>query len=92
MSAELHPELTAHATRLLSDFDGSAWPVESVRGQISVGDASGLHLPAIPIAGSGYLLPDIEGHAVFGATSQAGDADANGRAPRPHDCRLQPRL
>jgi tRNA 5-methylaminomethyl-2-thiouridine biosynthesis bifunctional protein len=64
------------ALRLLGQ---PAWPIEAVRGQISFLDRShapSLTLPRMPIAGSGYLLPEIDGQAVFGATSQAGDMDA----------------
>ena len=61
------------AMRLLGS---PAWPVEKVRGQISLGPADGRWvLPNIPIAGAGYLLPQVGPHAVFGATSQAGDED-----------------
>ena len=52
-----------------------AWPIEKQRGQISVFQARGVTLPAIPVAGSGYLLPEVDGHGVFGATAQAGDDD-----------------
>ena len=53
-----------------------AWPVERVRGQISLWPTDGgLALPNIPIAGAGYLLPQVGPYAVFGATSQAGDDD-----------------
>ena len=38
-----------------------------------------MHLPTLPLAGAGYLLPDIDGLAVFGASSQPGDADADVR-------------
>jgi len=33
----------------------------------------------VPLAGAGYLLPDIGGHAMFGATSQRGDFDPSVR-------------
>ena len=53
------------------------WPIEKVRGQISLLAATALTLPRIPIAGAGYLLPVLAGgHAMFGATSQRGDDDA----------------
>ena len=66
-------------------LSGGAWPVESVRGQLSMlsaADAAGLTLPHVPIAGSGYLLPDIEGQLIFGATAAPGDDDP---AVRLHD-------
>jgi tRNA 5-methylaminomethyl-2-thiouridine biosynthesis bifunctional protein len=58
------------------------WPIEAVRGQISMLDAAlapGLALPHVPIAGAGYLLPVVNGLALFGATSQAGDMDGSVR-------------
>lgn len=58
------------------------WPVESIRGQVSWVErarAPGLALPRMPIAGAGYLLPELNGVALFGATSQAGDADTRVR-------------
>ncbi len=53
----------------------AAWPMQRVRGQISIAQATSLTLPRIPIAGSGYLLPAIDGRAIFGATTQPDDAD-----------------
>ncbi|MBC7955413.1 MAG: bifunctional tRNA (5-methylaminomethyl-2-thiouridine)(34)-methyltransferase MnmD/FAD-dependent 5-carboxymethylaminomethyl-2-thiouridine(34) oxidoreductase MnmC [Cytophagales bacterium] len=64
------------ALRLLGQ---PAWPIEAVRGQVSFLDhshAPSLTLPRLPVAGSGYLLPDIDGCALFGATSQPRDMDA----------------
>lgn len=60
------------------------WPglqgPQAVRGQLSMlplaaPEAQGLALPRLPIAGGGYLLPAIDGLAMFGATSQSGDTD-----------------
>jgi tRNA 5-methylaminomethyl-2-thiouridine biosynthesis bifunctional protein len=59
-----------------------AWPLLRVRGQISMARLSQigtLSLPLIPITGAGYLLPPIDGLAIFGATSQPGDDDASVR-------------
>ena len=70
------------ALRLLGD---AGLPIERVRGQISMAPTSALGLPdmpRLPIAGSGYLLPALNGQAVFGATAQRGDADP---AVRPAD-------
>ena len=53
-----------------------AWPLLKLRGQIStaqLGDIGALTLPRVPITGAGYLLPPIDGLAIFGATSQPGD-------------------
>src|SRR5205823_1010215 len=60
--------------RLLRHAD---WPVEKVRGQISLLPHTrfGAALPRLPIAGAGYLLPEVDGLAVFGATSQPADDD-----------------
>lgn len=52
------------------------WPIEPVRGQISQCDKASLpNLPKLPIAGAGYLLPELDGMALFGASSQPGDMD-----------------
>lgn len=64
----------AQATGTL--LDDPAWPVDAVRGQITQAPCPpGLRLPAVPIAGGGYVMPEVAGHAVFGATAQAGDPD-----------------
>jgi tRNA 5-methylaminomethyl-2-thiouridine biosynthesis bifunctional protein len=56
------------------------WPIDPVRGQISLWPASALALPRVPIAGAGYLLPELAGGlAMFGATSQRFDDDASVR-------------
>ena len=71
----------AEAPRLI----GAHWPIEPVRGQISMlnaADSNMLRAPKVPIAGSGYLLPQIGGQIVFGATAQPGDIDP---AVRPGD-------
>lgn len=52
------------------------WPIEPIRGQVSIGPAGDLPLPCVPLAGSGYLLPRTDGCVVFGATVQHGDDDA----------------
>lgn len=67
------------ALRLLGD---AGLPIERVRGQISMAPTSALGLPRmprLPIAGSGYLLPALNGQAVFGATAQPGDTDPSVR-------------
>jgi tRNA 5-methylaminomethyl-2-thiouridine biosynthesis bifunctional protein len=55
-------------------------PVRTVRGQVSWFEAdvlpARLQLPRVPLAGSGYLLPAVDGRAMFGATAQPGDLDA----------------
>lgn len=39
-----------------------------------------LALPHLPVAGAGYLLPELQGLALFGASSQIGDMDPEVRA------------
>lgn len=56
------------------------WPLGAVRGQLSLLPADGvarhgLSLPALPVAGAGYLLQTADGSALFGATSDREDAD-----------------
>ena len=66
----------------LGDADPDAWPVSRIRGQISWTPADGVAgfaLPHVPLAGSGYLLPVVDGQAIFGATSQRDDEDASVR-------------
>jgi tRNA 5-methylaminomethyl-2-thiouridine biosynthesis bifunctional protein len=65
----------ANASDALRLLQVPHWPVVSVRGQISLCPAVGLQLPRLPLAGAGYLLPAIDGVALFGASSQPGDAD-----------------
>ena len=61
------------ALRLLGD---PGWPIEKVRGQISLMKVGTFPLPRMPVAGAGYLLTEIDGRAMFGATAQPGDDDA----------------
>lgn len=56
-----------------------AWPIEAIRGQISIAAASRVRLPSVPLAGAGYLLPAASGAAIFGATAQPGDRGATVR-------------
>lgn len=65
------------AAALLGDLD---WPLQQSRGQVSIADAAawrigGGSLPRLPIAGGAYLLPDVDGRVLFGATSQRDDPD-----------------
>lgn len=66
----------ADAMRLLGVAD---WPLESIRGQLSIAPATALALPRLPVAGSGYLLPAVGSQAVFGATAQPDDMDGTVR-------------
>jgi tRNA 5-methylaminomethyl-2-thiouridine biosynthesis bifunctional protein len=62
-------------------FDGSGlvpWPVRRQRGQVSsvaVADLASGAVPRLPITGSGYFLPAIDGRVWFGATTQWLDDD-----------------
>ncbi len=58
--------------------ESEIWPLLKVRGQISTIESAvigGATLPRIPITGAGYVLPDVGGLAIFGASSQVGDDD-----------------
>ncbi len=76
----------ANASDALRLLGTTHWPVQSVRGQLSLYDHRSaaqlpmMTLPRLPVAGAGYLLPAVEGLAVFGATTQSGDADPDVRA------------
>jgi tRNA 5-methylaminomethyl-2-thiouridine biosynthesis bifunctional protein len=70
----------ANAGDALRLLDAHDWPVDAIRGQVSVAPAAGLRLPTLPLAGSGYVLPPVDGRAVFGATAQRGDGDPAVRA------------
>ena len=73
--AEAATVVLANAIDALRLLRATHWPVQSVRGQISLCPATQLRLPRLPVAGAGYLLPGIDGQAVFGASSQPGDDD-----------------
>lgn len=72
----------ANAGDALRLLGGGHGPAQRVRGQITLLDLAQqpLRLPRIPVAGSGYLLPALDGDALFGATAQAGDDDPAVRA------------
>jgi tRNA 5-methylaminomethyl-2-thiouridine biosynthesis bifunctional protein len=70
----------ANAFDALRLLGSPAWPVQKVRGQISLWPAAaGAALPTLPLTGAGYLLPVVDSLVAFGATSQAGDDDASVR-------------
>ncbi len=70
----------ANGSDALRLLDAPRWPVQRVRGQISLAPVDRLPArPRMPITGTGYLLPPVDGRAVFGATSQAGDEEATVR-------------
>ena len=68
----------ANAGAAIDLLGGPAWPVSRTRGQISsmlADDWPAARQLRLPIAGSGYLLPAVDGRLWFGASSQADDAD-----------------
>jgi tRNA 5-methylaminomethyl-2-thiouridine biosynthesis bifunctional protein len=81
--AEAGTVVLANAADALRLMQACHSPVQSVRGQISLYRAASpdaaMNLPRLPLAGAGYLLPDIDGLALFGASSQPGNADADVR-------------
>jgi tRNA 5-methylaminomethyl-2-thiouridine biosynthesis bifunctional protein len=80
---EAETVVLANAGDALRLIDQPHWPMEAVRGQVSVFErrhAPALALPRVPVAGAGYLLPELNGLALFGATSQPGDMDPTVRS------------
>ena len=68
----------ANAGDALRLLGSPGWPIEKQRGQVSFAEAAQLgSAPAtrLPIAGAGYLLPELDGRVMFGATAQPGDDD-----------------
>ena len=49
-------------------FMQPVWPVESVRGQLSLFRSETIQAPRVPVHRDGYVLPVIEGRVVVGAT------------------------
>lgn len=66
----------ANAGDALRLANAEDWPIEPVRGQVSMTGAEALLLPRLPLADAGYVLPEVDGLALFGATAQRADADA----------------
>jgi tRNA 5-methylaminomethyl-2-thiouridine biosynthesis bifunctional protein len=84
----------ANAFDALRLLQATHWPVQAVRGQLSLYDNAAavpeqrLRLPRLPLVGTGYLLPALDGWALFGASAQAGDDDQQLREAD-HDFNLQ---
>lgn len=61
------------------------WPVRTARGQLSLYPQAAAPadqratLPRMALAGDGYVLPEIDGRAVFGASTHDGDRTAEAR-------------
>lgn len=55
----------------------SSWPVRRQRGQVSAVESTEAPggMPALPLTGSGYVLPAIDGRVWFGSTAQWHDDD-----------------
>lgn len=77
--AEAATVVLANAHDALRLLAATHWPVQAQRGQISLAPAALLRLPRMPLAGAGYLLPAVDGLAVFGASTHPGDGDAQVR-------------
>lgn len=64
------------------------WPLLSLRGQVSEVDMASSTFPLrVPLAGSGYCLPVVDGKLLFGATNAADDDEPLLR-PADHDSNL----
>jgi tRNA 5-methylaminomethyl-2-thiouridine biosynthesis bifunctional protein len=76
----------ANAGDALRLLGSPPWPIERVRGQISIAPAAAFGAAGspgrtlLPVAGSGYLLPEVDGRVTFGATAQPGDDDTTVRS------------
>jgi tRNA 5-methylaminomethyl-2-thiouridine biosynthesis bifunctional protein len=68
----------ADALRLLQAHGVPTWPVDRVRGQLSL--YGGATAPRLPLAGGSYWLPATGGVSTFGATAQVADLDPAVRA------------
>ncbi len=72
----------ANAGAAIDLLGAASWPVSKTRGQISSMAAADWPSAAplrMPVAGSGYVLPAVEGRLWFGASSHENDADAQVR-------------
>ena len=73
--------LLANAGDALRLLGTPGWPIEKLRGQVSSAETSAFGPPGsagrtrLPVAGAGYLLPEVDGRVMFGATVQPLDDD-----------------
>lgn len=70
--------ILCNASGAFGRAEAAPWPLRRQRGQVSSVDVATLSpgaVPRLPITGSGYVLPEIDGRAWFGATTQWEDDD-----------------
>lgn len=87
---EAETVVLANAAEAMRLIDAHDWPIDIVRGQITHFRRDLAHhlvLPRLPLTGSGYVLPEVNGRALFGATSQPGDTEPDVR-PADHAANL----
>lgn len=77
--AEAAVVVLANAGDAMRLLGAPGWPIEKIRGQLSIVRGAALTLPRVPVAGAGYLLPSVGGDAVFGATATRADDDPSVR-------------
>ncbi|MFM8899310.1 MAG: FAD-dependent 5-carboxymethylaminomethyl-2-thiouridine(34) oxidoreductase MnmC [Burkholderiales bacterium] len=76
------------STLLATTGHAQSWPLLSLRGQVSEVPLASSPFPLrLPLAGSGYCLPVVNGKLLFGATNDADDDDPHLR-PADHDSNL----
>lgn len=79
----------SEALRLLGDPD---WPLRALRGQVSAVPAAAWPVdspqPQLAISGDGFVLPEMGGQILFGATSSHDDCDVDVRS-RDHLANLE---
>ena len=74
--------------RLPQLFGQSIWPVESIRGQLTVLRAGMINAPRVPVHRDGYVLPQVDGQVVVGATYERAASQSAEHANRANIGRL----
>ena len=69
-------------------FGQREWPVEAVRGQITLLQAGVVEAPRAPVHGAGYVLPCVAGLITLGATYDRAGADSTDAGHRHNLARL----
>jgi tRNA 5-methylaminomethyl-2-thiouridine biosynthesis bifunctional protein len=69
-------------------FGQTEWPIESVRGALTVLDGAALAAPRVPVHRDGYVLPAIDGRIVTGASYERAGVLEAGAANRENLRRL----